>query len=227
MDPILMAIDEGLKRKGLSDAAASKLAVGHPSLIKNLRMHREGEKRYNVPSLIKLAKVLDLDFYFGPRRDAQPEPPEASPDAFAAIPLYSATLAAGDGSLNDDEAVIDQLAFRRDWLHKIGVSPASAVLARARGDSMSPTIRDSDMVLIDRARAAPPGKVRAPQDRRTPYIYALLDQDGAARVKRLDLAAPGVLAILSDNHEHPPETRPARDVTIIGRVVWWGHTVKE
>lgn len=41
MDPILATIDLALKRKGLSDAAASKLAVGHPSLIKNLRMPRK------------------------------------------------------------------------------------------------------------------------------------------------------------------------------------------
>lgn len=147
--------------------------------------------------------------------------------AFAAIPLYAATLAAGGGSLNEDEAVIGQLAFRRDWLRRIGVAPASAVLARARGESMSPTIRDGDMLLIDRARASPPDKLRAPKDTRPPYIYALLDPDGAARVKRLELVSPGFLAILSDNHEHPPETRPARDVSIIGKVVWWGRTVKD
>jgi phage repressor protein C with HTH and peptisase S24 domain len=68
MDLILEAIDEALKKKGLSDAAASKLAVGNPSLIKNFRAPSAAGKRYNAVALQKLADVLDLEFYFGPRR---------------------------------------------------------------------------------------------------------------------------------------------------------------
>lgn len=68
MDPILDVIDEALREKGLTDAAASRLAVGHPSLIKNMRLPRSGEKRYNLPALQKLAGVLGLEFYFGPPR---------------------------------------------------------------------------------------------------------------------------------------------------------------
>lgn len=79
------------------------------------------------------------------------------------------------------------------------------------------------MVLIDRARATPPTRVRAPEDRRPSHIYALLGEDGA-RLKRLDLAAPGLLALISDNPAYPPEFHPVSKVTIIGRVLWWGHT---
>lgn len=68
MDLILEAIDEALRKKGLSDAAASKLAVGNPSLIKNFRAPSAAGKRYNAVALQKLADVLDLEFYFGPRR---------------------------------------------------------------------------------------------------------------------------------------------------------------
>ena len=57
MDPILEIIDAALRRKGLSDSAASKLAVGHSSLIKNMRIPRDGEKRYNLPALQKLSEV--------------------------------------------------------------------------------------------------------------------------------------------------------------------------
>ncbi|MDF2232205.1 S24 family peptidase [Albimonas sp. CAU 1670] len=70
MDPILDVIDDALREKGLTDAAASRLAVGHPSLIKNMRLPRSGEKRYNLPALQKLAAVLGLEFYFGPPRAA-------------------------------------------------------------------------------------------------------------------------------------------------------------
>lgn len=150
----------------------------------------------------------------------------AQPQEFAPVPVYSAELAAGDGAENAAEEVIDHMAFRRDWLRKMDVSPSAAVIARARGESMVPTLHDGDVVLIDRSKAEPPSKPRAATDMRPPRIYALMDDDGA-RIKRIDFAAPGMLAILSDNPASPPEFRPASAVTIIGRVVWWGHTNRD
>lgn len=225
MDRVLAAIDAALVRKGLSDAAASKLAVGNVALIKNMRSARGQEKRYSFQALEQLARVLDLECYFGPPRDSS-QAQEADPSEFVRVPVYDVRLAAGPGAANAEEPVIDHLAFRRDWLRGLGVAPSSAVIATARGESMAPTIRDGDMVLVDTASAAAPARPRAPADRRPPRIFALLD-DGAARIKRLDLAAPGTLALLSDNPQTPPEFRPAASVRIIGRVVWWGHTNRE
>lgn len=173
-----------------------------------------------------ICDVLGLEITIGPHRDAPPPPPIiVDGTEYARIPLHEATLAAGRGAANDLEWVADHLAFSRAWLKRVGISPAAAVLARASGDSMSPTIHDGDLVLIDRAAAAPPAQLRARDDRRPARIFALLDA-GAARVKRLDLAAPGTLALLSDNPEYPPEFRPLGEVQVIGRVLWWGHTDK-
>lgn len=149
----------------------------------------------------------------------------AAPD-FVQVPLHEADLAAGDGRTNDREEVEGHLAFRRSWLKRLGVSAAGAVIARARGESMSPTIQDGDVVLIDRFSAEPPTKSREAGDARPAPIYALLD-DGAARIKRLALASPGMLALLSDNPAVPPEFRPAPSVSIIGKVRWWGHTNRD
>lgn len=150
----------------------------------------------------------------------------ARPEEFAPVPVYSAELAAGGGAVNAVEDVIDHMAFRRDWLRKMDVSPSAAVVARARGESMAPTLHDGDVVLIDRSRAEPPSKPRAPNDTRPAQIYALMDENGA-RIKRVDLAAPGMLAILSDNPASPPEFCPVSSITIIGKVVWWGHTNRD
>lgn len=230
MDPILDAIDQALRAKGLSDAAASKLAVGHPSLIKNLRMPREGEKRYNLPALQKLAQVLDLEFYFGPPRDTGPiEQVMLDGREFAHIPLHQASLAAGHGAENDDEEVVDHLAFRRSWLKRIGVSASNAVLARARGDSMLPGIHCGDMVLIDRSKRDVPVRPRRPEDTRPAPIYALLDSAGA-RVKRIERPEPDLVMLLSDNPSFPPEVLTGSKVAalnIIGKVMWWGHTNRE
>jgi phage repressor protein C with HTH and peptisase S24 domain len=139
------------------------------------------------------------------------------------IPVYDAFLAAGDGHLNDTDAVTGSLAFRKDWLNDMGLSRDSAVIATASGDSMEPTIHNGDMLLIDLDRTSVPAHAREAGDTRPSGIYAILD-DGAARVKRVELAAPGTLALLSDNPTFPAEFRPSSSVSIIGRVVWWGHT---
>jgi hypothetical protein len=223
MDPILDIIDAALKRKGLSDAAASKLAVGHPSLIKNLRMPREGEKRYNLPSLMRLAEVLDLEFHFGPPRDPIAEP-VVDPASYAQIPVHHATLSAGSGALNGNAEVIGHLAFRRDWLTKVGISPGHARVARIWGDSMAPGIADGDLVLIDTARTLADLPKRAPKDRRPGPIYAF-KQDGEARVKRLERIADRSMALLSDNPAFQVEVIDPtdRDFELLGQVVWSGH----
>ncbi|MBW6495806.1 MAG: S24 family peptidase [Burkholderiaceae bacterium] len=229
MDPILETIDTALKRKGLTDAAASKLAVGHPSLIKNLRMPRAGEKRYNFPALAKLAEVLDLELYFGPRREADPiEQVILSSKAYVPIALHAAELAAGAGAENGDAEVIDYLVFRRDWLRKIGVPAASARLARVRGESMLPTLSPGDMVMIDTARTTVPVRPRQPERPLRADLYAVFES-GGARVKRVEHSTPGELWLHSDNTalRLPPERRTgfdAEQLGIIGKVVWWGHT---
>ena len=226
MDPILDTIDAALKQKGLSDAAASKLAVGHPSLIKNLRMERQGEKRYNLPSLMKLAKVLDLDFHFGPTRaPAQIEHITVEGSDYARIPLHNAWLSAGPGSENGDVAIIDHMAFRQDWLRKIGLKPEDAALARISGDSMAPGINPGDLVMIDTTRRDVPARIKNRLPPQLP-VFAFI-QDQSARVKRLErLPHERLLVLYSDNAAHPPEIiadPDARAIDILGQVVWSGH----
>jgi phage repressor protein C with HTH and peptisase S24 domain len=232
MDPILSIIDEALKRKGLSDAAASKLAVGHSSLIKNLRMPREGEKRYNMPALQRLAEVLDLEFYFGPPRDAgHIEQVDIEGDTFAHIPLHDASLSAGGGVENSSEVVVDYLAFRQDWLKKIGVAPAHAVLARIEagelGQSMIPTIHPGDLILIDTSKRSIPRRQSNYKSAKSP-IYAFTTE-GGARVKRISQLEDLVI-LTSDNPDFDPEFIPRErwdSFNVIGRVKWWAHTNRE
>ena len=230
MDPILETIDEALRRRGLSDAAASKLAVGNYALIKNMRSARSDEKRYNFQALEKLAEVLGLECYFGPPRETGPvQQLMVDGEDFSQIPLHEAYLAAGDGHLNGDAPIVGQLAFRRDWLKKIGVSPSKAVLARVHGDSMQPTMQPDDLVMIDRARNTVPVRARAANDRRPATIYAML-HEGQARIKRIERPEEGLMMLVSDNPAYGPEILTGSRIealNIIGKVMWWGHTNRE
>lgn len=128
-----------------------------------------------------------------------------------------AELAAGGGAQNSSrDGVLDTIAFRRDWLAKLGLAPEKAHLVRVRGDSMEPALHDRDVVLIDRARRT----VRAGQ------VYAIR-VGGEARVKRLELPDPDTLVLRSDNPAYPLEFLRGHDleaVTILGQVIWSGHT---
>lgn len=137
--------------------------------------------------------------------------------------MHDAILAAGMGALNDDETIIDYVAFKKDWLRRVGLMPNSARVVKARGDSMEPTIRDGDMLLVDCSKTTPPLQPREPGDKRPAVIYALLDEHGA-RVKRMERLNEDTVLLLSDNPAHPPETRSIRLLSIIGEVVWWAHS---
>ncbi|WP_176518680.1 S24 family peptidase [Rhodobacter maris] len=217
MDPILDEIDKALIRKQLSAAAASKLAAGHFSLIKNMKASKADGKRYSVETLQKLAEVLDLEFYFGPPRTSGPvEALIIGNEDFAPVPRLDARASAGPGSENGDVQVVEKLAFRRDWLTRMGVDPAKAVLVQVQGDSMTPGLHDGDLALIDQRR----NTVRSGQ------VYALTDIDGSTRVKRVDVLPTGLI-LRSDAPSYPTEFRPCDDanrVNIIGQVVWSGHT---
>lgn len=219
MDPILDEIDKALAAKGLTAAAASKLAAGHYSLIKNMKASKAGGERYSVESLKKLAQVLDLEFYFGPPRTPEAEPPtlELDGDEFAAVPRVAVEASAGAGAFNDEPEVVGKLAFRQDWLRKIGVKPDKAMLITVTGESMMPDLEPGDLALIDQ------DKIEWEHNR----VFALVDLDGAVRIKRILLDGKKGLVLLSDNAaDNPPELRLGNDanrVTPLGRVAWSGH----
>ena len=215
---MMQVIDEALKRADLSDAAASKLAVGNYSLIKNMRSARSRDKRYSYHNLKALADVLGLELYFGPpREEGRLYTTEINGEEFASIPRYDAQLAAGGGAFNDEGEPISTLAFRRDWLARSGISPASAYILSVRGDSMRPTLYDADLVMIDTRR-------KQVRNRR---IYAFVDRDGEARVKRLEAIPGRMILLLSDNPDHETELREGPDMDslqLLGEVVWSAHT---
>lgn len=216
MDAILDTIDQALREKGLSDSAASKLAVGHPSLIKNLRMPRDGEKRYNLPALMKLAEVLDLEFYFGPRRPAgRPDnvvslrnlsPDEDTPSGFLIIPWL-------DAGLNRASAPV---AFSRAWLATHGLIPDFLLVAQPDEISVEDRSAGDSLVLLDTRPVIRKGHglwcYRAP---------------GRISVSWVTFAG-SVTVIQSSDPEQEPQIidgPPGGAISILGKVVWMGQSL--
>jgi len=103
--------------------------------------------------------------------------------------------------------------FPRAWVESITSSPPSMLtIARGRGDSMDPTIRDRDMVIIDRSR-----RKLDEQD----AIWALAVGE-MGMIKRLRLRGATVV-IQSDNDRVSDEEVHVDEVHIVGRVVFIGR----
>lgn len=235
MDELLAAIDEALERQGISASAASRAAVGNPSLVKNLRASREDKSRKHPFENIKaLAEVLGLEVYIGPPRhdtNTISVDPETSPD-FALVPSYKVDASAGPGATAVDTSLDGAMAFRKDWLSSRGISTANAVLLRARGDSMQPVIWHGDLLLVDQSKTLPPVRDPKAVSLRKGYqedVY-VVELGGDLLVKAVRRPSEDRLVLVSENsHRYDPEVlkgEEINDLRIVGKVLWWGHSAE-
>lgn len=138
---------------------------------------------------------------------------------YVAVPLYSNVQAsAGAGALVGEEVADGFMRFSEDWLRvELGVRLRDLYMIRASGDSMEPTFRSGDVLLVDRRAINP--------DREGIYIM----RSGASLlVKRLQLLPGRRVRVSSDNPLYQPYELLVSelnddDVVVIGRVVWSGR----
>lgn len=124
------------------------------------------------------------------------------------------SYAMGDGAIVQDYPETGAIPFARSFLSHLQVADPSAIfICRGEGDSMAPTIFDSDLVMIDTSRQR-----ITMQDR----IWALTVA-GAGMIKRVRALPTGQLLILSDNPSIPDQIYEGEDVYIVGKVVWIGR----
>jgi hypothetical protein len=212
MDAILDVIDAALKRKGLTDAAASKLAVGHPSLLKNLRMPRDGEKRYNLPSLMRLAEVLDLEFYFGPKRPTESTPGIATnhgpdddaPAGFLTIPW--AQIRPGSAPV----------AFARAWLDSHNLVPDHLLAALADIVELEGPAMEDTLALLDTRHSQRKG-------------HGIWCFRSAGKTKVANVTFAGSVTVIHPAHsaDEPQviDGPPGGALNILGKVVWLGQSL--
>ncbi|MFZ2996244.1 XRE family transcriptional regulator [Sphingobium sp.] len=148
------------------------------------------------------------------RSDHPPVRGSADGDGAIALRRINLGFAMGDGSNLDDYIEEGTMDFDPNLLRTISQAPAHRLLvANGVGDSMQPTLFDSDMLVIDTLQT------RLNMSDRI-WAIALF---GAGAVKRLRPAADGKVEVISDNPMHEKQVVEARDVRIVGRVVWSGR----
>lgn len=94
----------------------------------------------------------------------------------------------------------------------LSAKPGNVVFLPVLGDSMEPTLRSGDRIMVDTSQNHWIGDA----------IYVIRDYDGIPRVKRLQKVTgsrPPVYHVISDNPAHERETLGADRFDIVGRVV--------
>ncbi|MDE2597281.1 MAG: S24 family peptidase [Sphingomonadales bacterium] len=124
------------------------------------------------------------------------------------VPRLALGASAGPGLLPLGEQPVGAFRFAARWLRGQGLDPAMLSAIAVEGDSMDPTLRDGDEILVDRTPRALRDGV---------HVVRL---DDTLLVKRIDTGRPGVLALVSDNPAYRVIEVSAGEVHVIGRVVW-------
>lgn len=158
-------------------------------------------------SIMKIENLFDTDL------------PTPSADQYAAIKQLDMKASCGNGAFTEHVVVKGELAFKRDFLRKLGVEEKFARVVYADGHSNDPTIKHGCVVLVNT-------NDNVPKDNN---FYLICDPDGANYIKKLIREYSekiGAMAWImrSDNankKEYPDKFLPVDErTTIVGRCVW-------
>lgn len=191
------------KMAGLSQATIGKLEAGISSGSSHL--HKIARVLQTTPAY--LAGETD-----DPGADYVPVPStEAVAEELGLVAVRELDLTLGMGSTYLDVPVTETVRhFPREWLRLYtNAAPEHLVFAIGAGDSMEPTLRDSDMLLIDCSQ-----QTLNMSDK----IWAVTWSDCGA-VKRLRPVPGGGVAVLSDNPNVPDAVAHDGELHLLGRVV--------
>lgn len=202
-------VRELVRFSGVTAAEVAKKAKVNPSTLQRA-VKGTNEARLSQGTLEKLRSAYPT--FPGWTRGAEwSEIPPAHDRADDIVELDQIDLRYGMGGTYADGPVqIQRRAFSRGWLRSI-TSTAPHYLSWAVGDndSMEPTIRSGEVVLIDRSQDSP---------RHDAGIWAVTYGE-IGSIKRLRYCPDGTVELHSDNQLVRPQSAADDELHVIGRVI--------
>lgn len=175
-----------------------------------------GRGQPSMMSLVNLSKAAGVSVEWlatgrGAPTKTRPEVHAAEP-AEAMVPGRPALRAVNSrGSLQSPQ-IVEYLSFQPEWLGRtLNLDARNLALVEVIGDSMSPTIDEGDLVLVD---------LRETRFRHD-GVY-VMRTGGDLAVNRLQRQPDGSLLIRSDNAAYESASVKSDEVSLLGRVVWLG-----
>jgi phage repressor protein C with HTH and peptisase S24 domain len=195
-------------------ALATAVGVSDNAIYKWL----SGRGQPSVANLVSLARAGRVSVEWlatgaEPAQGAQAIKRAVEHGDFIFMPRNRLRFSSGRGGTLSSEQVVDSIAFRAAWVKRVlNAESRDLILIEVVGDSMAPTIENSDLIVANLAEP------RFRQD----GIY-LLRHDSGLTVKRIQRRPDGKLLMRSDNPKY--ETMIVSTVKVIGRVIWIGGCV--
>ena len=197
--------------RGVSFAGVSQLLGKNPAYIQQF-IKRGSPRKLDDEDRRILAR------FFGVDEQVLGGPALPVRDGLVEVPILNVDASAGFGAIAESETAHTRFGFDERWLGKLTrAKSASLSIIHVHGESVEPTLRDGDEVLVD---ASDQGA------RLRDGIYVLRIDD-ALVVKRVTMQPGGHhMTISSDNASYPSWTDVDRaTVHVVGRVIWFGRTV--
>lgn len=207
-----------LREKGLSQSAlAQRVGVSQATIWKLISTPSQGSKHtHRIAAELGTTSEFLMDETDDPGASAlaerllpfRPVPVERDPDV---VELSEIDLRFGLGATYvDSPAEVRKRRFSREWLRNFtNAAPEQLVWTVGTGDSMEPTIRSGEVILIDRSQQSP---------RFGDEIWACSFGD-IGMIKRLRPMPDGTVQIHSDNQVVRPEVAADGELHVYGRVV--------
>ncbi|WP_087024460.1 S24 family peptidase [Thaumasiovibrio subtropicus] len=181
---------------------------------KNVDLARALEVSPKTIQSWKTREKIPEDIFIKAKRVA--ETGAITPKGYIALQLFDIEVSAGHGALVEKEEESSAMVFSERYIrHELGFNPNDIFLMPIRGDSMSPTLKNQSIVMVNRVDGFSTDGV---------YVFRY---DGQLMVKRLQFL-PGGIKVVSDNTayeawELSKEDLKGTDFEIIGEVVWSGQ----
>ena len=210
--------EEARERAGLSVAALSKrLGVSPQSVY----LWQQG----SVPKAARLRELADLlgvSLQWLVYGNEEPHSVMDYQNGVVVVPQLNIEPSAGFGGFvnSESDCVVKMIGLSTEWLNQTlpGVNRQSLVVHSVSGDSMQPTLKDHDFVLLDTSVE------HATRD----GLY-IVGFDGLLFAKRIQVLPGRKLSLISDNDAYKPITIDLTDESfsfrVIGRIVysWTGE----
>lgn len=179
---------------------------------------REIEREYRLPTYAMDRPRLGSDNSETINVEGLPEPLAKKIRSYrplVEVPRYDIEGSMGPGTEPPEmNMVIEHMSLDANWVRQnlTYTKLDNLKLISGRGDSMAPTIRSGDAVLVDS------GITTVEDD----AIYFFLMR-GKMQIKRIQRGLDG-LTIISDNGQYPPIEVPAEreaDITVLAQIIYW------
>ena len=206
----------------LSDAIISKILTSSSAINRTYLVEGKGQP---------LKEVQNVEYLYIPRLETQ--------------------LSTGEGMENLEELEVRCLAFRKDWVRRKTGSPDQLALLEVVGNSMTPTLEEGDLVLVDKSQTkVVDNKIfaiiigdqckvkrlkRGIEDTDNLAYYAKNNPDdpqGFLEGRDMEEQFFHEVIIMSDNKEEdgkdvviPERLAEKFEFEILGRVIWVGREI--